>query len=124
MLSPTTLSFSVLALVLGERPLRTGFWFYMGALGVTLVIGVVAAFVIADAAASKTSTPKTWVAVVDVVAGFLLIAIVARQVRRPSNPARKAKMIAQMSKIASSPAVAIGPPVPPLPTPEGSFRWL
>jgi hypothetical protein len=26
MLSPTTLSFSVLALVLGERPLRTGLW--------------------------------------------------------------------------------------------------
>ena len=34
MLSPTTLSFSVLllALVLGERPLRTGVWFYLGAL--------------------------------------------------------------------------------------------
>ena len=27
MLSPTTLSFSVLALVVGDRPLRTGFWF-------------------------------------------------------------------------------------------------
>ena len=31
MLSPTTLSFSILALVLGERPLRTGFFFYLGA---------------------------------------------------------------------------------------------
>jgi hypothetical protein len=41
MLSPTTLSFSVLALVLG------------------------------DAAASEDSTPKTWVAMVDVVAGLL-----------------------------------------------------
>ena len=30
--SPTTLSFSVLALVLGDRPLRTGLWFYLGAL--------------------------------------------------------------------------------------------
>jgi hypothetical protein len=33
MISPTTVSFSVLALVLGDRPLRTGFWFYVGALG-------------------------------------------------------------------------------------------
>ena len=33
MLSPTTLTFSVLVLVLGERPLRTGLWFYAGALG-------------------------------------------------------------------------------------------
>src|SRR5271168_4164496 len=99
MLSPTTLSFSVLALVLAERPLRTGFWFYLGALGVTLVIGVVAAFVIGDVAASTTSTPKTWVAVVDIVAGLLLLAYVAGQVRRPPNPERKTKMIAQMSKV-------------------------
>ena len=28
MLSPTTLTFSVLALVVGDRPRRTGFWFY------------------------------------------------------------------------------------------------
>ena len=40
MLSPTTLSFSVLALVLGDRPLRTGFWFYLGALAATLAVGV------------------------------------------------------------------------------------
>jgi hypothetical protein len=45
MLSPTTLSFSVLALVIGTLPLRTGFWFYLGALTTTLVIGVAAAFV-------------------------------------------------------------------------------
>ena len=62
MLSPTTLSFSIFALVLGDRPLRTGFWFYLGAMTATLAIGVVAAFVIGDAAASDTSTPKTWVA--------------------------------------------------------------
>jgi uncharacterized membrane protein len=107
MLSPTTLSFSVLALVLGDRPLRTGFWFYLGALGITLIIGVLGAFVIGDAAASKTSTPKTWVAVVDVVVGLLLVFYVARLVRRPRNPERQAKMIAQMSKVASSPAIAI-----------------
>ena len=35
MFSPTTLSFTVLALVLGERPLRTGAWFFLGAFGVT-----------------------------------------------------------------------------------------
>src|SRR5256885_339990 len=32
MLSPTTLTFCVLALVIGDRPLRTGAWFYLGAL--------------------------------------------------------------------------------------------
>ena len=31
MLSPTTVTFSVLALVLGDRPLRTGSFFYLGA---------------------------------------------------------------------------------------------
>jgi hypothetical protein len=70
MLSPTTLTFSVLVLVLGDRPLRTGLWFYFGALGATLGIGIVAAFVIGDAAASHTpSSPKTAVAIFDVVAG-------------------------------------------------------
>ena len=32
MLSPTTLTFSVLALVLGKRPGRTGFWFFLSTL--------------------------------------------------------------------------------------------
>jgi uncharacterized membrane protein len=107
MVSPTTLTFSVFALVLGDRPLRTGAWFYMGALGITLVIGVVAAFVLGDAAASHTSSPKTWVAVVDVVAGVLVIAYVVRALRRPPNPKRMQGMIDQMSRLASSPAVAI-----------------
>ena len=44
MLSPVTLFLSVLALVVGERPMWTGLWFYLGAFGVTLVIGVVARF--------------------------------------------------------------------------------
>jgi hypothetical protein len=43
MLSPTTLTCTVLALILGDRPVRTGIWFYLGALGVTLAIGIVAA---------------------------------------------------------------------------------
>jgi Sap, sulfolipid-1-addressing protein len=107
MLSPTTLSFSVLALVLGDRPLRTGLWFYLGAVSAMLAVGVVAAFVIGDVAASSTSTPKTWVAVVDVIAGALLLVVVARFVRRPADPEKAAGMIARMSTVASSPAVAI-----------------
>jgi hypothetical protein len=107
MLSPTTLTFSVFALVLGDRPLRTGLWFYMGAVGITLVIGVVAAFVLGNDAASQTSSPKTWVAIVDVVAGVLVLAYVVRTLRRPPDPKRVAGMIDRMSTLASSPAVAI-----------------
>ncbi len=108
MLSPTTLSFTVLALVLGDRPLRTGFWFYLGAFGVTLLIGVLAAFVIGDAAASpKPSEPKTWVAIVDVLAGAALLLFIVRLMRSPPNPKRAAGMIEQMSKVASSPVIAI-----------------
>ena len=107
MLSPTTLSFSVLALVLGERPLRTGVWFYLGALSAMLAIGVAAAFVLGNVAASPTSTPKTWVAIVDVIAGALLLVYVVRLVRRPADPAKAAGMVARMGKVASSPAVAI-----------------
>lgn len=108
MFSPTTLTFSVLVLVLGERPLRTGLWFYMGALGATLGIGTVAAFVLGDVAASSTpSSPKTWVAVVDVIAAVLLLVLVARVLRRPQDPARAASMIEKMGKVTSSPVVAI-----------------
>jgi hypothetical protein len=107
MLSPTTLSFSVLALVLGERPLRTGLWFYLGALGATLAVGVLAAFVLAGAAATPASSPRTWVAIVDVAAGVLLIAYLPRAMRRPADPERMAGMIARMESVASSPAVAI-----------------
>jgi Sap-like sulfolipid-1-addressing protein len=108
MLSPTTLTFSVLALVVGNRPLRTGFWFYVGALIATLAIGVAAAFVIGDAAASSTpSTPKTWVAIVDVVAAAALLAFVARTARRPPDPARMNAMMERMSKLATAPVAAI-----------------
>jgi hypothetical protein len=108
MLSPTTLSFCVLALVLGERPLRTGTLFYLGALTATLAIGVAAAFVLGDAAASDDpSTPKTWVAIVDVVAAVLLVSWVIQALRRPPNPERSAKAIDQMRRVASSPAIAI-----------------
>ena len=107
MFSPTTLSFCVLALVLGDRPRRTGLWFYVGAMSAMLAIGVLAAFVLGDVAASPTSSPKTWVAIVDIVAAVLLLIWVARVVRRPISPQKMDGMIAQMSKVASSPAIAI-----------------
>jgi uncharacterized membrane protein len=107
MLSPTTLSFSVLALVLADRPRRTGIWFYLGALTATLAVGIVAAFVLGNVAASSTSSPKTWVAVVDIIAGALLLIYIARLVRRPRDPQKAESMMAQMSKVVSSPAIAI-----------------
>lgn len=108
MLSPTTLSFSVLALLLGDKPRRTGIYFYLGAMGATLAVGIVAAFVIGNKAASHhTSTPKTWVAIFDIVAGAILLIWVLRLVRRPRDAKRAESMLAQMSKIASSPAIVI-----------------
>jgi hypothetical protein len=109
MLSPTTLTFSVLALVLSERPRRTGVWFFIGAFGLTLLIGVVAAFVLGNAAASSnhSNTPPTWVAILDVVAGVLLLLYVVRAMRRPRDPKRTAAAINRMSKISSSPLIAI-----------------
>ena len=109
MLSPTTLSFSVFALVLGDRPMRTGLWFFFGAFGVTLIIGVVAAFALGNAAAPSGSseTPPTWVAIVDVVLGGLLLVYVIRALRRPRDPKRAAGMVEKMSGLASSPAIAI-----------------
>ncbi|PWU24376.1 MAG: hypothetical protein C5B48_06700 [Candidatus Rokuibacteriota bacterium] len=107
MLSPTTLSFSVSALVLGDRPLRTGWWFYLGALGATLAVGVVAAFLLGDKAASHTGSPKTWVAIVDVVAAVILLGYVARTRNRPLDPEQVESMVARMSAVASSPAIAV-----------------
>lgn len=108
MVSPTTLSFTVLALVLGNRPLRTGIWFYLGAFTATVSIGILAAFVLGNTAASSTpSSPKTWVAIVDVVAAVLLLGWVARLIRKPVDPKKEQGMIDQMSKLASSPAIAI-----------------
>jgi hypothetical protein len=106
-LSPTTLTFSVLALVLGERPLRTGVWFYLGAFGATMAVGAIAAFVIGDVAYSPNSTPKTWVSVFDVAAGALVLVYVVRALRRPRDPGRTAAMVERMSKLVSSPAIAI-----------------
>jgi uncharacterized membrane protein len=107
MFSPTTLSFSVLALVLGDRPLRTGFWFYLGAFTATLAVGIVAAFVLGDIAASDKPSPKTWVAVLDLILGGLLLVYIMVFLRRPRDPARAQRMIDQMSKLASAPTVAV-----------------
>jgi hypothetical protein len=109
MLSPTTLTFSVLALVLSERPRRTGIWFFSGAFGLTLVVGVVAAFVLGDSAASSSESgaPPTWVAIFDIVAAAVLFVLVIRALRRPPNRKRTADAIAKMSKLSSSPAIAI-----------------
>jgi uncharacterized membrane protein len=108
MVSPTTVSFSVLALVLGDRPLRTGFLFYLGAFTATVSIGILAAFVLGNTAASSTpSSPKTWVAIVDVVAAALLLVWVGRMLRKPVDRKKEQDMIDQMGKLASSPAIAI-----------------
>jgi hypothetical protein len=108
MLSPLTLTWSVLVLVLSRQPLRTGLWFYLGGLVTTLAVGVAAVFVLGNAAASHSrSTPKTWVALIDVIAGALLIAWVVRLLRRPRSPEKEAAMAERMRGIASSPAVAI-----------------
>jgi hypothetical protein len=108
MLSPTTLTFSILALVLGDRPLRTGAWFYAGAMTATLAVGIVAAFVLGDVAASSSpSTPKTWVAIVDVVAAAVIVVWVVRALRRPPRIERTQAMVDQMGRVASSRAIAI-----------------
>jgi len=108
MLSPTTLTFSVLALVLSDRPLRTGLWFYLGALTATLAIGVLAAFVLGNAAApSSTGGQKTWVSVFDIVASVLVALYGWRLLRRPPDQAKTDSMVKQMSKVASSPVIAI-----------------
>jgi hypothetical protein len=107
MLSPTTLTFSVLALVLGDRPLRTGFWFYAGALIATLAVGIAAAFVIGDIAASNTSTPKTPVAIIDVILAVLILAWVVRSARRPVDPSKIQGMIEKMSGVATAPVAGV-----------------
>jgi hypothetical protein len=108
MLSPTTLTFSTFVLVLSDRPFRTGSWFYLGALGATLAIGVIAAFVLGDVAASShPSQPKTWVAIVDLAAAAFILLWVSRRMRRPRDPARIGAMMEQVRKVTASRAIAI-----------------
>src|SRR5262249_14309314 len=108
MLSPTTLTFSTFVLVLSDRPLRTGAWFYLGALGATLAIGILSAFVLGDVAASShPSQPKTWVAIVDLAAAAFILLWVFRRMRRPRDPARISAMMEQVQKVTASRAIAI-----------------
>jgi hypothetical protein len=108
MLSPTTLTFSVLAVVLAKRPLRTGVWFYLGAFTVTIAIGILAAFVLGDVAApSSSGERKTWVSVFDLVAGLALFVYVARTWRRPIGEKTTKGMVDKMSTVASSPWIAV-----------------
>ena len=108
MLSPTTLTFSVLAIVLAPRPFRTGVWFYLGAFAVTVAIGVAAAFVVGDVAApSSNGERKTWVSIFDLVAGVTLLVYVARTWRRPFAEKTTKGMVDRMSAVASSPWIAV-----------------
>jgi uncharacterized membrane protein len=108
MLSPTTLTFSVLSLVLAKRPLRTGVWFYLGAFTVTVAIGVAAAFVLGDVAApSANGGRKTWVSIFDLVAGVLLLVYVARTWRKPIAEKTTKGMVERMSAVASSRWIAV-----------------
>jgi hypothetical protein len=67
-----------------------------------MFIGVLAAFVLGDAAASHSGGPKTWVAIFDVAAGVFFVLFSGRLARRPGDPAREERMIAKMRTVASS----------------------
>ena len=60
-----------------------------------------------EKAASTTSYPKPWVAVIDIIAALILVFFIVRFLRRPRDPKRAQGMADQMSKIASSPWIAI-----------------
>jgi uncharacterized membrane protein len=107
MVSPTTLTFSLFVLVLAERPLRSGLWFYLGAFTATIAVGVAAAFVLGDAATASASGTRQWVAVFDVIAGSLLVLYVARRARRPRDPMQEQRMIEKMRAVTSSSIVGI-----------------
>jgi hypothetical protein len=108
MLEPATLLSSVMALVIGDRPLRTGSLFYVGGLGVTLLIGVIAALVVGNVAASPTSTPKTWVSVVTAVAGALVLGYAMwLLLHRRTGHNQTAAVAERMNRVASAPAPTI-----------------
>src|SRR5439155_24334401 len=55
----------------------------------------------------SSETPKTWVSVLDVVAGALLLVYIAHALRRPRDSRRTADAVEKTRKITSSPAIAI-----------------
>lgn len=108
MLSPTTLTLSVLSVVLARRPLRTAVWFYLGAFTATIAIGIAAAFVLGDVAApSGNGERKTWVSIFDLVAGAVLLVYVARTWRTPISEKTTKGMVDRMSAVASSRWIAV-----------------
>jgi Sap, sulfolipid-1-addressing protein len=108
MLSPTTLTFCVFALVLSTQPLRTGIWFWLGAFTATVSIGIIAAFVLGNVAASSTpSSPKTWVAILDIALAALLLFWVVTKLRKPLDPKKVAAMVEKMSSVSSAPWIAV-----------------
>jgi hypothetical protein len=108
MLEPATLLASALAVTTGDHRLRTGSWFYLGGLGATLAVGVIAAFVVGTAAASSESTPKTWVAVITLTTGGAVLVAAVRLLMRRDNSEQVAKIDQRMKKVAAgSPAVLI-----------------
>jgi hypothetical protein len=107
MLEPATLISSLLALVLGDRPMRTGLLFYLGGIGVTLAVGVAAAFVLGNAAAAPRSGPSVWVVVFDFVAAIALLAYAAWTISRTPDPAKTEANVERMRKVADAPAITI-----------------
>jgi hypothetical protein len=111
MLEPATLLSSVLALTVGDRPLRTGSWFYLGGLGATMCVGVIAAFALGNAAAAHGSEPKTWVSIVTLIAGVAVLGyvvyLVVRLMRRGHGEGEMASTEERMNKVASAPALEI-----------------
>jgi hypothetical protein len=94
--------------VLGDRPLRTGVWFYLGAATVTIAIGVAAAFVLGDfAASSSAGERRTWVSVFDIVAAAALFVYVARTWRHQFSEKTTQGMVEKMNAVASSPWIAV-----------------
>jgi len=107
MLEPATLISSLLALTLGDRPLRTGLLFYLGGIGVTLAVGVAAAFVLGNVAAAPRSGPKTSVIVFDFIAGVAILLYAARTITRTPDPAKTEANVERMRKVADAPAITI-----------------
>jgi hypothetical protein len=111
MLEPATLLSSVLALTVGDRPLRTGAWFYLGGLGATLCVGVIAAFALGNAAAPHAGEPRTWVSIVTIVAGAAVLGyvvyLVVRLARRRQDEGQIARTEERMNKVAAAPALSI-----------------
>jgi hypothetical protein len=88
--------------------LRTGIWFWLGAFIATVSIGILAAFVLGNVAASShPSSPKTWVAILDIVLAALLLFWAATKLRKPLDPKKEAAMMEKMGSVASAPWIAI-----------------